>query len=76
MTEEDYIKTREHLQLFIFRVKCMRDEQKKYFNGDYNSLIIAKRMEAQVDNAVEKLVTELGYNIGEITKKYQQGSLL
>lgn len=76
MTEAEYNKTREHLQLFLFRVKCMRDEQKRYFNGERNALVVAKRMEQQVDNAIIKLVTEFGYNMGEISKKYEQAKLL
>lgn len=70
------IKSKEHLQLFIYRVKTMREEQVKYFNGEYKALIVAKRLEVQVDNAINKLVNELGYNLGEITKKYEQQKLL
>jgi hypothetical protein len=76
MREAEYNKTREHFQLFIYRVLCMREQQKRYFKGEYNALVVAKRMEAQVDNAITKLVNELGYNLGEITKKYEQQKLL
>ena len=67
---------REHLQLFIYRVFTMREQQKLYDKGEYKARIIAKRMETQVDNAINKLVTELGYNLGDITKKYEQKKLL
>jgi hypothetical protein len=72
MTEAEHNKTREHFQLFIYRVLCMREQQKK---DDYNARVVCKRMEAQVDNAIDKLVNELGYNLGEITKKYEQQTL-
>ncbi len=77
MTEEEkYNRLKEHLTLFIYRVKSMRDEQKKYFKGEYNALVVAKRMEAQVDNAIDKLTGELGYSVPEIKQKFEQGKLM
>lgn len=74
MTESD--KVREHLTLFLYRVISMREQQIKYDNGDYKARIVAKRMEVQVDNAISKLVNELGYSTGDIQKKYEQQKLL
>lgn len=75
MTEAEYNKTRELFQLFLYRVFTMREQQKRYEHGDYNAKVIATRMAAQVDNAMHKLINDFGYNMGEITKKYEQQNL-
>lgn len=70
------LKTKEHLELFIYRVTKMRELQKEFFlTGQKKVLADAKKHESIVDNAIKKLITELGYDIKKLNKKGDQQNL-
>ncbi len=53
-----FVRSKEHLQLFMYRVHKMRDTQKEFHAGNYKLLSAAKKMEADVDKAINKLCSD------------------
>ncbi len=68
--------SKEHLELFLYRVQKMREKQIEYFSGKHKVLPEAKRLELQVDHAITVLLTKLGYSIEHIKNKNEQPKLL
>lgn len=68
-------KTKEHLELFIYRVSKMRELQQQFFAGNKTVIGEAKKCEGLVDNAIKKLITEFGYDIEKLKQKYEQKKL-
>lgn len=68
--------TKDHLELFIYRVLKMRTLQQQFFSGQKSVVGEAKKCEGLVDNAIKKLTTEFGYDIEKLIKKYDQKRLL
>jgi hypothetical protein len=56
---------RDHLQLFIYRVKKMRALQAEFFNGRRSVLSEAKTAEKRVDDAIRTLTGGLGYSTAQ-----------
>lgn len=74
---EKVIQSREHLELFIYRVKNMRDLQEKYFKSNHSKRILSESITAEkaVDAAVSKMLGDLGYSIDKHLKKTEQQNL-
>jgi hypothetical protein len=53
----------DHLQLFIYRVKRMRELQSEYFNSRRKSVMLeSMTAEKQVDDAIKLLTGTMGYS--------------
>ncbi len=67
---------REHLELFLYRVRIMRELQDRYFiRRERQVLAQAKEAEKRVDTAIRVLTKELGYDMKDVDKKVTQKKL-
>jgi hypothetical protein len=77
-TLDPLLESKNHLELFIYRVKCMRDLQEKYFRSNHNRQILAESMKVEklVDHAMKVMLSDHGYSIEKhIDKEKQQQNL-
>lgn len=64
---------KDHLQLFLYRVKKMRSAQKEYFTTRRpGALADSKSREKQVDDAMAVLLDRLGYSTDQYEKLFEQ----
>lgn len=64
---------KDHLQLFLYRVKKMRNSQKEYFTTRRpGALADSKSREKQVDDAISALLDRLGYSTEQYEKLFEQ----
>src|SRR5437762_8270904 len=61
-----------HLELFMFRVKKMRDLQKEFFSGKRGTVLMErKKAEEAVDNELKRLTDNFKYTPKEPIKQAQ-----
>jgi|GEM_PF-1394200 len=67
--------SRKHMERLIFLVDQMRSFQRQYWAGHRSKLPKCKVTEAQVDDAIKILLTQLGYSIEELKSRHEQTKL-
>lgn len=74
-TLDPLLTVKDHLELFIYRVKKMRELQEKYFKGNKKVLGDSMKLEKLVDAAIDKMTTEMEYSIQKYLDKEKQQNL-
>jgi len=73
-TLDPLMKSKEHLELFIYRVKKMRELQEHYFKTK-KGLPDSMKAEKLVDVAINKMLSEMEYSITKYVEKEKQQDL-